>query len=813
MPATSFSATTAVLLAGAALASPSLSASMVTIGTTADCDHVIAIGANPLQDAVLANASEIRIQAGDLGDAPVLIAARSVHIRGGYGSCADARAGVTPIGRTRMGVNSDDDSRPLTIISTTTPQVVTLENLVLEDTRPAGAILTAWGGGITAIGKIDLRLLNNELRRLWASEGGGAISMLNEVRLSLIGSELVMNSSLGDAGGIHCQGGGRIVIDPHSLLFSNVAVGSAAQPGKGGAILADNCEVTVLARAQPELMYPEVRGLVSNRAFGDGGAIHAVDSTIKLLGGHHCLPDMDCPNLPVLLRGNRAGAADNGSGDGGGIHATRTPVRLDHFVVHDNRGIRGGGIHLRGESGQHSPLWLGHDPHRQAGGPDGHDCWHARSCNRLTNNVAVNAGGALALAYVDLAMERTHVQGNAAFSASLIDTTAFSYLTLRSNLITGNGPLVKASRDAPAGNVDSSLIRVSGAPLHLSGNTFADNRVTSDLIKLQGPVGNPNLTGNVFFEPALTRLIDDSEAASYTMNGWCNVSNIELPTSSSVVSNDPGFIDPGNGDYRPRADSITHRLCAFPVSATAFDHQRHRRGRPLPLQPRRYDVGAFVYRAADQGRVTARDAITMPIDDNAYDGSIASMNCRTITIPTVPGSVVVDDVSVGMAIEHSAIGDLTAKLVSPTGTVLALLERPRGDSDNPPGDNGTAPPHGDDSNLDPDHAIHFHDDHVDSAEEMGFFLNTSRAVCRDDRLCEYMPSPDEALHAGNSVAIFRNLAGEPVAGDWRLCLGDSAPGDTGYLDSWYLSIDYDGATVDRLFADGFQCTSGSPGCP
>jgi uncharacterized repeat protein (TIGR01451 family) len=204
---------------------------------------------------------------------------------------------------------------------------------------------------------------------------------------------------------------------------------------------------------------------------------------------------------------------------------------------------------------------------------------------------------------------------------------------------------------------------------------------------------------------------------------------------------------------------------------------------------------------ASAERVSFNSSPFVAIPDNAYigvnDGNDgfgldAGMVCDTIdTTPALPpGSAIVGDVVVDLGIDHTYIGDLTVKLQSPQGTILALMERVQGDGgSNSVGDNGTASPFGDSTNISSTHIVHFSDAFPIDTESMGVGLASTEAVCADDGVCDYFPNPDQALVVGSSASALADFTGEDPSGPWTLCVGDSAGADVGTFVNWTLQIE------------------------
>lgn len=178
--------------------------------------------------------------------------------------------------------------------------------------------------------------------------------------------------------------------------------------------------------------------------------------------------------------------------------------------------------------------------------------------------------------------------------------------------------------------------------------------------------------------------------------------------------------------------------------------------------------------------VTAGPGLAIAIADvnNGYQGTIATMQCATVTLPDL-GFPSIQRLQVTVGMQHPYLGDLIVKLVSPAGTMLSLMSRPGFDEpvDAHNEDNG------DDSDLVATHPIVFQDNEPNAAEAMGTQIPGDQAICRDDGRCVYAPSPG----AGPGTAL-SDFAGEDPAGDWLLCVADCDTNDEGTIDMVQLSI-------------------------
>lgn len=156
------------------------------------------------------------------------------------------------------------------------------------------------------------------------------------------------------------------------------------------------------------------------------------------------------------------------------------------------------------------------------------------------------------------------------------------------------------------------------------------------------------------------------------------------------------------------------------------------------------------------------------IPDNAYDGTIGSMACVTTTVPAGP----VAAIDVDITLEHTWVGDLTIKLVSPSLEELTLMSRP-GYAEAADDGSGCC---GDSSNLIQTSPLNFADGNPYDAETMGATIPSGDFVCQDDGECDFFANPDTG--PGTNFAQF---IGQPGGGDWQICVGDGAGGDTGSI--------------------------------
>jgi cysteine-rich repeat protein len=179
-----------------------------------------------------------------------------------------------------------------------------------------------------------------------------------------------------------------------------------------------------------------------------------------------------------------------------------------------------------------------------------------------------------------------------------------------------------------------------------------------------------------------------------------------------------------------------------------------------------------------QSEVSSGPGLGLSIADNGYDGTLTSMRCINLAVGSKADGLV-DSVKVLLALNHTFVGDLVLKLVSPSNTVVTLMSRP-GVAE--PTDDGVSSG-GDSSNVAVGFPLSFVDGGPKSAEDMGNTLPNADVVCEDDAACVYAPAAGAAT-AGTLAAF----VGQAAVGTWRVCVGDGLTGDAGSIDFVRLSV-------------------------
>ena len=177
--------------------------------------------------------------------------------------------------------------------------------------------------------------------------------------------------------------------------------------------------------------------------------------------------------------------------------------------------------------------------------------------------------------------------------------------------------------------------------------------------------------------------------------------------------------------------------------------------------------------------------LAQPLMDDAYNGTLETMVCTDMVITDNPDLTFTGNVQLTVGMDHTYIGDVTIKVVSPAGTILTVLQRP-GNTNLP--DNGTSCCN-DNSDLAKGFPITFKNGGTTDATKMGATLPAAGVVCKDDLFCEY-----NTKHLSGPGVDFSDFLGEAPSGAWKVCVGDSNLMDFG-------TVDYIGLTVTKVRFD------------
>ncbi len=232
------------------------------------------------------------------------------------------------------------------------------------------------------------------------------------------------------------------------------------------------------------------------------------------------------------------------------------------------------------------------------------------------------------------------------------------------------------------------------------------------------------------------------------------------------------------GTWRPVLIMAAFLIAASPASAafleiSADSDDLDQPGAPNSGAPEFFPDNAYAWSADPEDMLGSMRSFTLDV-------------CTETDLP--PGYDKIVDVEMSLWLNHGAVGEVFAKLESPSGTVITIINRP-GLSGAADGEGRT----GNNARLSPDVEFRFYDDASVSAEEMGKDLTGIESAYVHDRSgTEYAPYADESIHDGGFAAF----TGEDPDGTWTLYVADTAQtwmggidsGQGGELHRWKLDI-------------------------
>jgi len=506
------------------------------------------------------------------------IATEQIEIVGGFESCGDPEPGVL---RTRLvGMRLD---RVLTIQPGPSPRShVRLANLSIERGSDD------FGGGVRITGPVDVVLENTRVFDNAANRGGGvflgdsvpgpsggaaapAAGGAGPTLAVLAGSGVNGNRAVtGDGqprgGGIDCDGGGRVTGGQGGGVVGN----ETADRGSGGGIHLAQCELSLTGPFT-----------VSGNRANSGAGIFGFQSLVELRG---------TAAGPVRVTNNVAFADTRFDGGGGGIVVRGNQAELiaENARIDNNRAQpEQGGGHSGGVAVQQGAK-------ATLDRTLGHDCPGGGACSSLSGNHAGVGAAARVTQGGRLEIRRTAVHDNAAV-ASVLHTESGPAFGVTSTRVEGS---------TLTANSGESLFEIVGdSDLEIVFSSVAGNFGLGRVVggTAQGGAGEVDLISSILYEMSPgTELLALDPGIEH--QAFCLVVPEDelLPTgplfpSEVATTDDPQFVDLGQGDLHLAPTSPALDVCAGPAVVTDLDLDL--RGHDLPEVPDRFPGGAFVFDA------------------------------------------------------------------------------------------------------------------------------------------------------------------------------------------------------------------------
>ena len=254
--------------------------------------------------------------------APITIdlnVAGSVEIVGGFGTCTDP----LPIANQRTTVSLPSSSAFIIHNAGASTRTFTLQQVALIASAGSGRLVDVSGRVLV---NVDDALLSGGK----GTDGGNVRMAGPNVTLFLTGgAKIYSGDATGNGGGVHCSGGGTVLLDDGSISDNDADVA-------GGGVYLDDCSMNVFAGGGSVGCPGGLNlGIVCNEAgpgtlIGSGGGVYATNgAVVNFLGSAT----------------ERAALTLNRADYGGGLFATgaATDIEFRDADILENLGLRGGG--------------------------------------------------------------------------------------------------------------------------------------------------------------------------------------------------------------------------------------------------------------------------------------------------------------------------------------------------------------------------------------------------------------------------------------------------------------------------------------
>lgn len=506
-------------------------AAIYRVGSDSGCTHTT-IQAAINSARASAEADDIRLASASVAEANLLINdSGTLTVSGGYASCL-ASAPVAGQRTVVLGVGT------MPVLRVRNTRTLVLANLDLQRGNASR------GGGIDVQGaptgsQVNVVVLSNTLVRGNQATLGGGVSIVNtsatstpnNLQILLFGGSAVLdNRARTSGGGIDCT---RAKV----MLFDRSHVGlNTAEDGKGGGVLARDCEVVIGTRG--------FNGAVfwSNTASGTGGAMHIEG---PLARADIFTIDAD---VPARITGNSAIA-------GGAISATGSArIGLFDAVLEQNDATAYGGALLISHDATPGQTRL----RMQRGGteapPAAVRCADTEACNLIRANRVVSGAGDLGRA------------GSAmvAFS-STADAVRADFLGTRFDFNDGTTLAYLGGNHADAVFVGAlmvnniatdALIKSEGSPrtLDVSSSTIANNSIAVGNAVIRATAVCTSLDGtrvrnSIIWQPQRALIAPIGLLDPACFRHLISADFGALPAAVDRVPADPLFLDAAGGNF------------------------------------------------------------------------------------------------------------------------------------------------------------------------------------------------------------------------------------------------------------------------
>lgn len=464
---------------------------------------------------------------------------KHLTIKGGYTNCGLAQLD-SRLDSNRSTINAGGNGNAVEIIGAAT--TVHMSGFILTNGADEGNMIGDPAGGAVSILGDNSNVTFEQMQITGSSGfvGGGVYMGADSISLTL--SHTLVDSNIANSGGgLYCAGNGQVFVNDSSGIVANMAAGVTGFDGFGGGIFTLQCTIQLRSGEGGQTGFHLV-GVSSNIAENAGGGIYSESSNIYT-------------NTYVGIVNIDHNTSDEGGGIylGGNSSIHLAKMFFDSNTAHGN----GGGLYMNNST------YVANTTVNScilSGFPE---------CNLFVNNLAEGIyGGAIYMennsaATVNDHSIRARFIGNKANNGSAITALSGSVVNVQNSYFINNGD------NANSGTGDNSTVRVSdtGSQANIYLSTFANNHTQDVFSAVDNAV--VNLINSIVYDDIVgndVALINEISGASF--NYGCSIFHegttigVIPPFNGSVVSTDPGFVDPANDNYSLRSDSSAIDRCS-----------------------------------------------------------------------------------------------------------------------------------------------------------------------------------------------------------------------------------------------------------
>ncbi len=421
------------------------------------------------------------------------------------------------------------------------------------------------GGAMTVRGdNTDITLTDVLVQNSSTSAEGGGILLTSSNSVLTLNHSLILNNEVtsGHGGGIACIKTGGVMTQKNEIHLnhqSGITLNQAVLDG--GGIYATGCDLYLRSGVDNIEETVNLVGISANTSGQSGGGVRLHDGNIYT-------PNTGSDARPINIDNNVAG------GLGGGIRISQGTLEMTQLLINRNSSAEiGGGIHLN------ASLISSSDAADKTS-----DCLNNgyNACNLFINNTSDESGGAISLTNSGMENILHSIKGrfenNTADSGS-VARIDFSSIRFQNSYFLHNG------QNGTGSTNDQNVFFISSmdSSIDIFFSTIANNN--NAYVFGMGEDNIINLHKSIVYEDLVTEFILNDFDGTANLNFSCTVFHQNntigsvAGTSGSVISTDPGFIDPVNGDYHLLADSIAIDRCNdFGLVTMTPDRDGHQRG-------------------------------------------------------------------------------------------------------------------------------------------------------------------------------------------------------------------------------------------